>query len=188
LEKWIFQFGLGLSPVLQYRTKPTRTASPPAISFSVRSVAAVARPPPPPRCDAVDLHRHSPTDATVAGHVLHLIHRHPYLYLRVEEKSCFATRSPLPSRSAFLPCATTLLLLARQPPEQPLTRLRPHLPEQSPGIELPATKPSPQEVAEAEPTSSAPTVRAPHRQPRTSGRSPARPLPQRRPPRLRVPH
>jgi hypothetical protein len=31
LEKWIFQFGLGLSPVLQYRPKPTRTASPSAI-------------------------------------------------------------------------------------------------------------------------------------------------------------
>jgi hypothetical protein len=68
---------------------------------------------PPPRCDAVDLHRHSPTDATVAGHMLHLIHRHPYPCLRVEEKSSFATRSPLPSRSAFLPCAAALLLLAR---------------------------------------------------------------------------
>jgi hypothetical protein len=31
LEKWTFQFGLGLSPVLQYQPKPTRTASPLAI-------------------------------------------------------------------------------------------------------------------------------------------------------------
>jgi hypothetical protein len=61
---------------------------------------------------------------------------------------------------------------SRKPPEQPLTWLWPHLLEQSPGIELPATKPSPQEVTEAEPTSSALTVRAPHRRPRTSGRAP----------------
>jgi hypothetical protein len=31
LGKWIFQFGLGLSPVLQYQPKPTRTAGPSAI-------------------------------------------------------------------------------------------------------------------------------------------------------------
>jgi hypothetical protein len=57
-----------------------------------------------------------------------------------------------------------------RPPEQPPTRLCPHLPEQCPGIELSATKPSPQEVDKAEPTPFAPAVRAPHRRPRTSGR------------------
>jgi hypothetical protein len=37
LEKWIFQFGIGLSPVLQYRPKPTRTAGPSAIFPSART-------------------------------------------------------------------------------------------------------------------------------------------------------
>jgi hypothetical protein len=49
-----------------------------------------------------------------------------------------------------------------RPPEQSPTRLRPHLPEQCPGIEQPATKLSPQEVTKFEPTPSTPAVRAPH--------------------------
>jgi hypothetical protein len=56
-------------------------------------------------------------------------------------------------------------------PEQPPMRLQPHLPEQCPGIELLATKSSPQEVAKVELTPSAPAVRAPHRRPHTSGRA-----------------
>jgi hypothetical protein len=52
-----------------------------------------------------------------------------------------------------------------RPPEQSPVHLRPHLPEQCPSIELPATKPSPQEVTKAEPTLFALTMRAPHRQP-----------------------
>jgi hypothetical protein len=97
-----------------YSTGPSPPGQPAHRPFPFPCVALPRwlSPPPPPRCDAVDLHRHSPTDATVAGHVLHLIHCNPYPFLRIEEKSSFATRSPLPSRSAFPPCAAALLLLA----------------------------------------------------------------------------
>jgi hypothetical protein len=40
LEKWIFQFSLGLSPVLRYRPKPTRTAGPSAIFPCARAWAS----------------------------------------------------------------------------------------------------------------------------------------------------
>jgi hypothetical protein len=40
IRKWIFQFGLGLSPVLQYRPKPTRTAGPSAIFPYTRAWAS----------------------------------------------------------------------------------------------------------------------------------------------------
>jgi hypothetical protein len=43
LEKWIFQFGLGLSLVLQYRPKPIRTAGPSAI-FPYACACASFRP------------------------------------------------------------------------------------------------------------------------------------------------
>jgi hypothetical protein len=57
---------------------------------------------------SVDLHRRGLT-----GHLLRLIHRHPYRCIRVEEKPSFATRSPLRSCSVLLPCTAASLLLTR---------------------------------------------------------------------------
>jgi hypothetical protein len=45
LEKWIFQFGLGVSPVLQYRPKPTQTVGPSAI-FPCAHLGVVPTAPP----------------------------------------------------------------------------------------------------------------------------------------------
>jgi hypothetical protein len=100
-----------------------------------------------------------------------LIHRHPYPCLRVEEKPTFSTRSR--SHPALLfrlaqslhCCSCAMSRTAAPATGAAATRLRPHLPEQCPRIELPTTKPSPQEVTKLEPTPSAPAVRAPHRWP-----------------------
>jgi hypothetical protein len=66
-------------------------------------------------------------------------------------------------------CAMSRSAAPCRPPEQPPSRLRPHILEQCPGIELPPTKPSPQEVTKVESTSFTPAVRALHRRPYTSG-------------------
>jgi hypothetical protein len=88
-------------------------------------------------------------------------HSHPALLFRLESSlrccSCAMSRTAVPATGAAA------------------TRLWPHLLEQCPSIELPTTKSSLQEVTKTEPTPSTPAVRAPHRRPRTSGRSPTQP-------------
>jgi hypothetical protein len=85
-------------------------------------------------------------------------------------------------------CSRAMSRTATPATRAAVTRLRPHLPEQCPGIELPTTKLSPLEFAKIELTPSAPTVRAPHRRPRTSSRSPAQPTMPRALPRPHVAH
>jgi hypothetical protein len=141
---------------------------------------AVATGPPPlpmPPCPT------PPRPSTIAALILSALSAKPYLPSSYSWDLAPYRSTSLPHhRAPPLSILVLLLLLFFVVPLPPTRHLKHHratvlVCQESSSIGAsPRAKPSPQEVAKAEPTPSALAVRAPHRQPCTSGHPPAQPI------------